>query len=153
MTYDRRSVDLSAYPDLVVIYLGYRLNKLGAARSLLGIGRGLRAIQKNPPEGLLSHENLMFGLLQPGFRQYWRDFESLEAFTRAPQHKAWWRDFARNSRGGGIWHETYKLRGGMEAIYSGMPKIGFASFAPEQTPVGPFMTARQRVGAGTTHPA
>ena len=161
MTYDRRSVDLSAYPDLVVIYLGYRLNKLGAARSLLGIGRGLRAIQKNPPDGLLSHENLMFGLTQPGFRQYWRDFESLEAFTRAPQHKAWWRDFARNSRGGGIWHETYKLRGGMEAIHSGMPKIGFAgmpkigfaSFAPEQTPTGPFMTARQRVGVGTTHPA
>ena len=77
---------------------------------------------------------------------YWRDFDSLEAYTRGAQHKAWWAGFAKDSGNGGIWHETYRLGGGMEAIYSGMPKIGFASFAPEQTPVGPFMSARQRVG-------
>ena len=148
MTYPRQSVDLSGTPDLVVVYLGYRAKGLKGARSLLRIGRGLRSIKTNPPDGLLSHEDLWFGLMHPGFRQYWRDFESLEAFTRAPQHAAWWRDFARDSGGGGIWHETYRLRGGMEAIYSGVPKLGFASFAPERTPTGPFMSARQRVEAG-----
>ncbi len=148
MTYERRSVDLSGYPDLVVVYLGYRAKNLKGARSLLRIGRGLRSIKKNPPDGLLSHEDLWFGFMHPGFRQYWRDFDSLEAFTRASQHQAWWRDFARDPVGGGIWHETYRLRGGMEAIYSGVPPIGFASFAPECTPTGSFMSARQRVEAG-----
>ncbi len=146
MSYPRRSVDLSGYPDLVVVYLGYRVNSWRGIRSLLRIGRGLSVLKKNPPPGLLSHEEMFFGLLHPGFRQYWLDFESMERFTRAPQHAVWWRDFARNS-GGGIWHETYRLRGGMEAIYSGVPPIGFASFAPERTPIGPFMSARQRVEA------
>ena len=58
MTYPRRSVVLSGYPDLVVIYLGYRAKGFKDARSLLRIGRGLRSIKKNPPDGLLSHEDL-----------------------------------------------------------------------------------------------
>ena len=148
MAYSRRSVDLSGYPDLVVVYLGYRARSLGGVRSLLRIGRGLRAIEREHPDGLLSHEYMMFGLLHPGFRQYWRDFDSLEAFTRATRHQAWWQDFARNPDDGGIWHETYRLRGGMEAIYSGVPPIGFASFAPQRTPEGPFMSARQRIDPG-----
>ncbi len=147
MAYPRHSVDLSGTPDLVVVYLGYRAKGLKGVRALLRIGRGLRSLRASPPPGLLAHENMWFGWMHPGFRQYWRDFESLEAFTRAPQHAAWWRDFAR-SGGGGIWHETYRLRGGMEAIYSGVPGIGFAAFAPERAPVGPFMSARQRVEAG-----
>ena len=145
MAYERSSVDLTAFPDLVVIYLGYRAKGLKGARALMRIGRGLRAVKRNPPDGLLSHEGLWFGFMHPGFRQYWRDFASLEAFTKAPQHSAWWRDFARDSSGGGIWHETYRLGGGMEAIYSGVPGIGFASFAPERDPIGPFMSARHRV--------
>ena len=150
MAYPRHSVDLSGYPDLVVVYLGYRAKGLRGVRSLLRIGRGLDTLRREPPDGLLAHEGMMFGPLHPGFRQYWRDFDSLEAFTRAPQHAAWWRDFARDSGGGGIWHETYRLRGGMEAIYSGVPGIGFARFAPERTPTGPFASARQRVA---TQPA
>ncbi len=148
MAYPRHSVDLSGYPDLVVVYLGYRAKGLKGVRSLLRIGRGLNTLRSDPPDGLLAHEGMMFGPLHPGFRQYWRDFDSLEAFTRAPQHAAWWRDFARDSGGSGIWHETYRLRGGMEAIYSGVPGIGFARFAPDRAPTGPFMSARQRVAAG-----
>jgi len=145
VAYPRHSVDLSGYPDLVVVYLGYRAKGLRGVRSLLRIGRGLGTLRRDPPDGLLAHEGMMFGPLHPGFRQYWRDFDSLEAFTRAPQHAAWWCDFARDSGGGGIWHETYRLRGGMEAIYSGVPGIGFASFAPERAPTGAFRSARQRV--------
>ncbi len=141
----RRSVDLSGYPDLVVVYLGYRVSSLRGVRSLFGLGPGLRAVQTEPPDGLLAHENMMFGWLHFGFRQYWRDLESLEAFTRSPRHAAWWRDFGRDPGGGGIWHETYRLRGGMEAIYLGVPAIGFARFAPSLAPDGPFLSARQRV--------
>ena len=146
MAYSRRSVDLSGYPDLVVVYLGYRASGLRAARKLVGIARGLRQVKRQKPDGLLSHEDIWFGFMHPGFRQYWRDWESLEAFTRASPHKGWWADFARDPQGG-IWHETYRLRGGMEAIYSGTPAIGFASCAPEGLPEGPFMSARQRVEA------
>ncbi len=145
MSYERLSIDLSATPDLVVIYLGYRVNNWRGIPGLLRIGRGLAEVQRNPPDGLLSHETMFYSLLHPGFRQYWRDFDSLERFTRAPQHKAWWRDFARAADGNGIWHETYRLRGGMEAIYSGVPGIGLASFAASRAPLGAFASARQRV--------
>jgi hypothetical protein len=147
MKAERRSVDLSHYPDLVVIYLGYRVGGLRSLRALMGMGRGLAALQRDPPDGLLLHEGLFWGWRHPGFRQYWRDFESLEAFTRAPRHAGWWRDFMRDSQGGGIWHETYRMRGGVEAIYAGMPPLGLARFAPARQPVGPFMSARQRVAS------
>ena len=146
MAYVRQTVDLSEYPDLVVVYLGYRASSLKAVGRLLRMGRGLREVKQHKPDGLLSHEDLWFGLMHPGFRQYWRDFESLEAFTRGQRHKAWWGAFARDPQGG-IWHETYRLRGGMEAIYSGVPAIGLASFAPAREPNGPFMSARQRLAA------
>ena len=149
----RRSVDLSGYPDLVVVYLGFRAAGWRSLPRVLRIGRGLRAIRAMTPDGLLAHESLMFGLLQPGFRQYWRDLASLEAFTRAPLHAAWWREMSADGGGDGIWHETYQLRGGMEAIYRGMPPIGFARFAPERMPDGPFLSARQRLGADGGMPA
>jgi len=142
----RRTVDLSIYPDLVVIYLGYRAHSLRGIGQLLRIGRGLREIKRHPPEGLLCHENLLFGPLHPGFRQYWRDLESLEAFTRDTQHAAWWRDFSKDGAGG-IWHETYRLGGGMEAIYLGMPQIGFGRFAPALQAEGGLRNARQRLSA------
>ena len=141
----RQSIDLSAFPDLVVIYLGYRANSLRGVRSLLRIGMGLRAVKREAPDGLLLHEDMMFGLLHPGFRQYWRDLPSLEAFTRATRHAAWWRDFGRGASGGGFWHETYQLRGGMEGIYLNMPALGFARFAPGRAPDGPFLSARGRL--------
>jgi hypothetical protein len=59
----------------------------------------------------------------------------------------WWRAFARHPEYGGIWHETYRLRGGMEAIYSGMPAIGLAGCLPTRDPVGAFGSARQRLAA------
>jgi hypothetical protein len=36
---DRQTVDLSAYPDLVVVYLGMRVNRLYGLRTLMGYGR------------------------------------------------------------------------------------------------------------------
>ena len=35
---NRRTVDLSGYPDLVVIYLGMRVNVLAGLKTLLGFG-------------------------------------------------------------------------------------------------------------------
>ena len=141
----RTSIDLSGYPGLVVIYLGYRVASPRGLRRLLSIGRGLQALRTTPPDGLLLHENMMFGLLHPGFRQYWRDLESLEAFTRAPFHAALWKNFATDADGNGIWHESYRISGGMEGIYLNTPGLGFGGFAPPRDPVGSARTARARL--------
>ncbi len=144
----RDSVDLSAYPGLVVVYLGFRVGRLRGLATLLGIGRGLARIQRVMPDGLLAHENLVYGLNHVGMRQYWRDLDSLEAFTRSEPHKTWWQDFGRDPAGNGFWHEAYRLSGGMEAIYVGMPNpVGLASFAAARQPQGPFMTSRQRLAS------
>jgi hypothetical protein len=144
----RKSVDLSAYPDLTVIYLGFKVRSLRGLFSVIRLGKGLSGVQRNPPDGLLRHENLLFGFGHLGIRQYWRDLESLEAFTRAEPHRTWWRDFLKDSGGAGFWHETYRIKGGMEAIYIDMPtKPGLLAFAPEQQPIGPFMSARERLKA------
>ncbi|PSJ53203.1 monooxygenase family protein [Pseudaminobacter soli (ex Li et al. 2025)] len=141
----RRSVDLSAYPDLVVILLGFRVRRLRGLATMLGIGKGLKQIDRNPPEGLLANEQFLFSLTHVGIRQYWRDLESLEAFTRSEPHAHWWRDFLRDSGGAGFWHESYSRRG-MEAVYVDMPgPVGFGRFAPPRQPTGPFLTARQRM--------
>jgi hypothetical protein len=144
----RRSVDLSGFPDLVVVYLGFRVTRLRGVLSLFRIGRGLGPLLKAAPDGLLAHEYMLFGPMHLGFRQYWRDLASLERFTHSEPHRTWWTTFQRDTGGSGFWHEAYSARGGMEAIYLDMPApIGFAKFAPARTPEGPFMTARGRMSA------
>ncbi|MCI4591522.1 DUF4188 domain-containing protein [Sphingobium sp. BYY-5] len=142
----RQSVDLDVYPDLIVILLGFRVSRLRGLLSLLRIGRGLRRIERDPPEGLLGHEQFLFAWNHIGIRQYWRDLDSLERFTCAMPHIGWWRDFARGDGGAGFWHETYSRNGMMEAVYIDMPQpIGFGRFAPPLAPVGPFLSARSRM--------
>ena len=71
-TVERCTVDLSAYPDLVVIYLGMRVNRLRGLRRLLSLGPQIDRSAVAKPDGL--HENLIFSLfpLHVGMRQYWR---------------------------------------------------------------------------------
>ena len=145
---DRRTVELSAYPDLVVIYLGMRVNVLRGLKTLIGFGPRIGDSVRDQPDGLLLHEDLWFSLFPPhvGMRQYWRDFESLERWSRSEPHRAWWKEFLRDSGGTGFWHETYSARGGIEAIYDDMPKpIGMMKFAPLQPARGSLFSARQRL--------
>ena len=78
---DRRTVDLSQYPDLVVIYLGMRVNQLTGLKTLLGFGPKISASVEAQPEGLLLHETIIYSMFPPnvGMRQYWRDMDSLLA--------------------------------------------------------------------------
>ncbi len=145
----RQTVDLSAYPDLVVIYLGMRVNAWYGLKTLVGFGPKIGAAAGAKPDGLLLHENLMFSLFPPhaGMRQYWRDFESLERWARSEPHRAWWKEFVRDSRGTGFWHEAYFMRGGMEAVYDDVPvRLGFARFAPIASAHGSMFSARGRAG-------
>ena len=147
MTALRQTVDLSAYPDLVVIYLGMRVNVLTGIKTLLGFGPRIESSVAAHPDGLLLHENLIYSLFPPhfGMRQYWRDFESLERWTRAEPHRLWWKQFLRDTGGTGFWHELYSIRNGFEAMYIDTQKpTGFLRFA---TAV-PAKVASFRLGSG-----
>ncbi len=144
----RQTVDLSEYPDLIVIYLGMRVNTLSGLKTLLGFGPKISKSVAAQPDGLLLHENLLFSLFPAhiGMRQYWRDFESLEAWSRSGVHREWWQTFIRNSGGTGFWHETYFMKGGMEAVYDDMKiPLGFSKFAPVQPARGAMFSARKRL--------
>lgn len=144
---DRRTVDLSQYPGLVVIYLGMRVNRLTGLKTLFGFGPKIAASADAQPDGLLLHENFLFSLFPPhaGMRQYWRNMESLLAWTRSEPHREWWKAFLRDSGGTGFWHETYLMTGGMEAIYDDVPEaLGFLKFAPSMPARGPMFGAAAR---------
>jgi hypothetical protein len=146
----RRTVDLSAYPDLVVVILGMRVNVLTGIRTLLGFGPKIESAARERPHGLLHHEVFLFSLFPPhaGIRQYWQDFASLERWARSEPHRIWWRDFLKDSQGTGFWHETYRMRGGIEAIYDDVPRpIGMLAFAPAVKAKGGMFSARSRLVA------
>jgi hypothetical protein len=145
----RNTVDLSSYPDLVVIYLGMKVRTLRGLGTLFKFGPRISAAVDLKPEGLLLHESIMYSLfpIHTGMRQYWKDFQSLESWARSLPHEQWWKEFLRDSGGTGFWHETYFMRGGMEAIYDDLGGLfGFSRFAPTQPARGPMFNARKRLG-------
>ena len=146
---NRQSVDLTAYPELVVIYLGIRVKTLAGFKTLLGLGPQIDRAGTARPEGLLHFENNIIFSIFPfhvGMRWYWRDFESMESWTRSPPHREWWQRFIKNSGGTSFWHETYFMGGGMEAIYDDVVKpVGFQAFAPAVAARGSAFSARQRL--------
>jgi hypothetical protein len=144
---ERRTVDLSGYPELVVIYLGMRVNRLTGLKTLFGFGPRISNSAKEHPDGLLQHENVIYSVfpMHVGMRQYWRDTDSLLTWTRSDPHRQWWKEFLKNSGGTGFWHETYFLRGGMEAIYDDIPQpLGMMTFAPVVPARGPMFGAAAR---------
>ena len=143
----RTTVDLAGYPDLVVIYLGMRVRTPRGLSTLRSLGKQIESAAAARPDGLLRHETLCYSLVPPhaGMRQYWRDFDALEQWSRSLPHKEWWSRFLRDPGGTGFWHETYFLRGGIEAIYDGMPEsLGLLAVAPAQPARGALYSARRR---------
>ena len=144
---ERITVDLTPYPDLVVICLGMRVNMFTGLKTLFGFGPRIAKAVADRPDGLLLHETLIYSLAPPhiGMRQYWRDFESLENWARSTPHQDWWKGFLKNSGGTGFWHETYFMRGGMEAVYIDVPvDIGFRKFAAKVPARASMFSARGR---------
>ena len=75
---NRRTVDLTGFPDLVVIYLGMRVNAITGLKTVMGFGPKIARSVDARPEGLLLHENLIFSLFPPhvGMRQVLAQFRS-----------------------------------------------------------------------------
>jgi Domain of unknown function (DUF4188) len=153
MAVQRRTVDLSAYPDLVVIYLGMQVRTVFGLKTLFGFGPKISKATAAQPKGLLHHEIFFWSILpmHAGIRQYWRDFDCLERWARSDPHRIWWKNFLRDSGGTGFWHETYFMRGGIEAVYDDLARpAGLLTFAPSVVAHGPMFSARQRARlAGT----
>ncbi len=146
---ERRTVDLSGFPDLVVIYLGMRVNRVTGLKTLFGFGPKISNSAKARPRGLLLHEPIVYSLfpMHVGMRQYWRDMDSLLRWARSEPHREWWKSFLKNSGGTGFWHETYLRSGGFEAVYDDMPSpIGMMNFAPVVNARGAMFGAASRAG-------
>jgi hypothetical protein len=147
MNVNRQTVDLSQYPNLVVIYLGMRVNRMTGMKTLAGFGPKISNSVAAAPDGLLLHEYFLLSFIPMhlGMRQYWRDMDAMLAWSRSEPHRQWWKNFLRDSGGTGFWHETYFMQGGMEAIYDDVPKpVGFMRFAPLQPARGPMFGAAHR---------
>jgi hypothetical protein len=143
----RQTVDLSAYPELVVIYLGMRVEEPRGLETLQALGPQIVAAVEEEPDGLLLHEELVFGEDPPhvGMRQYWRDFDSLEAWALTLPHKTWWTDYLRDRGGTSFWHETYFRGGGFESMYVDVDDpVGLGRIGPAASAKGPMFSARQR---------
>lgn len=79
----------------------------------------------------------------------------MEVWSRSPPHREWWQTFLRDSGGTGFWHETYCMRGGMEAIYDDLEhaNIGFSAFAPRMPARARKFSARERLDLDGQTPA
>jgi len=145
----RQTADLSQYPDLVVVYLGMRVHSLRGFFTAMKQGPQIQKSVDAKPDGLLLHENLFFGFFPPhfGMRQYWRDFESLEKWTRDMPHMAWWKDFLARPKGVSFWHETYSIRGGIESVFLNAQdaRPGLLAFAPNLNATAAMFSARRRL--------
>lgn len=144
---DRQTPDLSEWPDLVVVYLGMKVNAPRGVKTILRFGPKINKSVADRPDGLLLHENMIFSLwpLHGGMRQYWRDFESLERWTRTGAHKEWWQSFIRDTGGTGFWHELYIRNGEMEGTFLEMDGMGMTKFAPSVPTRGTMFSARRRL--------
>ena len=91
----RRAADLREYPKLVVICLGMRVYGLRGLLTVIRLRPEIHKAFGQDPDGLLFHEPFYFSLfpLHIGLRQYWRDFDSLERWTRSFPHQEWWKEF------------------------------------------------------------
>jgi hypothetical protein len=147
---ERYTADLSDYPDLVVIYLGMRVEEPGGEETLDLLGPQILASVEAEPDGLLLHEEVVFPSEDGphyGMRQYWRDFDSLEAWARSLPHKSWWTDYLRDRGGTSFWHETYFRKGGIESAFVDVADgtIGLNRIAPTVRSEGPMFSARLRL--------
>lgn len=153
----RETVNLTDYPDLVVIYLGMRVHGPRGLRTLGKAGPRIQRSVAAKPDGLLRHEYITYSVIPPhvGMRQYWRDFDALERWARSDPHRAWWSELLADPGGTGFWHETYFARGGMEAIYLDMTRhpLGLGTFAPREPARKSMFSSRTRLGLAATNAA
>ena len=62
MAVQRSTVDLSRFPDLVVIYLGMQVRSLRGMKTVFSFGPRISAAVAAKPDGLLLHESIFYSV-------------------------------------------------------------------------------------------
>jgi len=142
---------------LVIFLIGMRINHFHRIGKWLPVARAMprmiAELRADPASGFLGAEFLLGGLRTLMSVQYWRDFDSLEAYARAKDREHWpaWAAFnkAIGSDGTvGIFHETYAVpRGASETIYANMPCFGLGKVGGLALATGSRKAARSRMQA------
>jgi hypothetical protein len=131
MCVKRQTVDLSAYPDLIVIYLGMRVHSLRGLLRLAKLGPQIRQSWQQRPRGSAAARG-----------------PDLLAFSAACGHAA---VLARLRLSGGL--GARRPASQVVAVYDGdLGALGLASFAPIVPAKGPLFGARSRLYPGEATP-
>lgn len=136
----------------VLFLIGMRINRLWQPWRWLPVfvamPKMIAELQRHPELGLAARPRTFLSGRTVMVVQYWRSFESLEAYASASdrEHLPAWRNFNRRLRPSGavgIFHETYLLSDdGVETLYANMPRFGLAGLT------GGVPTARRGESAG-----
>lgn len=151
----RQTVDLSNYPDLVIVRAGMRAHSVRGVVKLASYGyqilesvNGIDGSKELTPEGLLHMEDEIHSILPPHviIRQYWKDMDALEEWTHTGTHSELWDRLSENPEGTSFWHELYS-QDGIEAIYNGMESspTGMMNFAPTESLEGDLSPIQERL--------
>ena len=148
MAVDRQTVDLSAYPDLVVFYLGMRVRRPRGMLRLFGLGPEIQKSWKGAA-GWPATARGFHLVADPAARRDApvltrpRQPAALEPLGAAQAVVAavpegLWRNLASGTR-------PHFMGGGIEAIYDDMNRpTGLARFAPVRPARGAMFSARRR---------
>lgn len=141
--------------SVVVFLIGMRINHFHKVRKwipvLRAMGPMLNELYRDPESGFLGSEFMLRSLRTVVLLQYWRDFDSLEAYARARDRKHWpaWTAFNKavgNDGTVGIFHETYVVPAhGSETIYANMTPFGLGKVSGIVPATGSRNEARSRM--------
>ncbi|MFE2579781.1 DUF4188 domain-containing protein [Streptomyces sp. NPDC059378] len=148
--------DRQSHSGLVLFHVGMRINRLRATKQwgsvLVAMFRMLRELEDHPELGMLGSESYRSGR-RFLVVQYWRDLESLHAWSRSGDrsHFPAWRAFNRaikESDAVGVFHETFVVGpDGSGTLYVDMPSTGMAravgSAPATRSSAGPIDVAHQ----------
>jgi len=140
---------------LVVFIIGMRINRLWRVDKWLPVARAMgpmiAELSRDPDSGFLGTEYALAGLRTVLLIQYWRDFDSLEAYARNRERRHWpaWAAFNRavgTDGTVGIFHETYAVpAAGHETVYVNMPPFGLGKASGTRPATGSREVARARI--------
>ena len=144
---------------LVVFIVGMRINKFLSFGKWIPVAKAMipmiEELSQDPESGFLGAQQFRAGMRTFAFIQYWKDFESLEAYARDRDRNHWpaWTAFNKavgNDGSVGIFHETYLVpAGGHETIYGNMPPFGLGKIAGLTPATGSRNEASSRLKANT----
>lgn len=115
------------------------------------MGPMIAELSQRPESGFLGAEPMLRNPRTIAVLQYWRDFDSLEAYARDRERLHWpaWTAFNKavgSSGTVGIFHETYVVPAGQhETIYANMPPFGLGKIAGVRAAEGSRREARSRM--------